>query len=249
MPASNIERHSGHTPCAGRHVTAALAIALGSATWARAALAGEVVAHPDALRAAVVGVSTGGSLCPEGSVGVALSEGVVTVILSRSAAGVETARCTLTLDLEVPAGFSMGMPTTILRGVALGQTRLERRYAFDGAGASDAFLDGPGEDFVIAETAPELESRSCSGAGLVRYTVDVTAQLQAEATFFQLDSIDVDTSFRFGTEYALCDATRTLVIAAGEAGEFCGGPQGRPCAAPLRCELEPSSGEGTCSAL
>jgi len=134
-----------------------------------------------------------------------------------------------------------------LRGVALDRTRLERRYDFEGAGASNAFIDEPPEDFVIQDIAAGLAARSCGGVRRVRYSVDVTAQVQSETAFFQLDSVDVDTSFRFGTDYAFCDPARTLEIAPGESGEFCAGPQARECAAGLRCELQQNSSEGACT--
>jgi hypothetical protein len=223
----------------------ALATALACATFAGAGIAATAV-NPDELRAQIVGVSSQGSLCPPGSVVAVLSGDNATLIFSQSASAVQTARCTLTFDLDVPEGLSMGMPMTILRGIALGAMRLERRYAFNGAGASDAFLELPGQEFEIVESAPELSSRSCSGASRVQYVVDVTAQLQSETSYFQLDSLDLDTTYRFGTHYRSCDPNQPLVIAAGQAGEFCDGPQHRPCAAGLVCELQQNSVEGSC---
>lgn len=192
-----------------------------------------------------------GELCPEGSFATALNltETTATVILSQSLGGVQTAGCKLTFELEVPEGLTLGMPTTILRGVALDRTRLERRYAFEDAGASDAFIEEPPEDFVIQDLASGLEAPSCGGVRRVRYSVDVTAQVQAQNAFFQLDSVDVDTSFRFGTDYRFCDPNRSLEIAPGERGEFCDGPQARPCAEGPRCDREPdpNSSEGLCT--
>jgi hypothetical protein len=133
------------------------------------------------------------------------------------------------------------------RGVALGATRLERRYAFEGAGASNAFMELSGEEFQIADAA-ELSSRSCSGRRRVRYIVDVTAQLQSETTLFQLDSVDLDTTYRLGTDYRLCDPGSTLEVEPGAAGDFCAGPQQRPCAPGLSCELQQNSTEGSCVA-
>ena len=232
-----------------RSATHAVALATGAITLAGAASAETV--DPDDLQSTIVEVSGEGLLCPEGSIiaSLNLSQTVATVIFSQSLGGVQTAGCKLTFELEVPDGLTLGMPTTILRGVALDRTRFERRYAFEGAGASDAFIEEPPVDFVIQDVA-ELEARSCGGVRRVRYSVDVTAQVQTDTSFFQLDSVDVDTSFRFGTDYAFCDPGRTLEIAPGESGEFCDGPQARPCAAGLRCDRErdPNSSEGVCAA-
>jgi len=73
--------------------------------------------------------------------------------------------------------------------------------------------------------------------------------VQADSAFFQVDSVDVDTSFRFGTDYSFCDRERRLDIAPGESGEFCDGPQARPCAEGLSCDRErdPNSSEGVCT--
>jgi len=184
-------------------------------------------------------------LCPDGSVSVSLSGDNAAVLLSQSVAGGQTARCTLSFAIDVPAGLSMGMPTTILRGVAFGRTRLERRYAFEGAGASNAFLELPSEEFQLTDAA-ELSSPSCSGVERVRYIVDVTAQLQSDSTFFQLDSLNLDTTYRFGTDYRFCDPSSTLEVEPGAAGDFCAGRQERPCAEGLSCELQQSSNEGSC---
>jgi hypothetical protein len=230
-----------------RRVVRSLSLPLAGATLSLAAAAQTITVDPDDLRATIVSVRSAGALCPEGSVGVSLSGDNAAVFLSQSASGVQTARCTLTFEIDVPEGLSMGMPTTILRGVAFGRTRLERRYAFEGAGASNAFMELPSEEFQIAD-AVELSSRSCSGARRVRYSVDVTAQLQSETTFFQLDSVDLDTTYRFGTDYRFCDPGSTLEVEPGAAGDFCAGPQERPCAEGLSCELQQNSTEGSCVA-
>jgi hypothetical protein len=213
------------------------------------AAAETVVVDPDTLRATIVGVSAEGLLCPEGSLGLAISDATATVIFSQSVAGVQTAGCALTFELDVPEGLSLGMPTTILRGVTLDRTRLERRYAFEGAGASNAFIDEPPGDFILVDHA-ELQSLSCGASRRVRYVVDVTAQVQADTAFFQLDSVDLDTSFRFGTDYRFCDPNRSLEVAPGASGEFCDGPQARPCAPGFRCDRErdPNAAEGSCIA-
>lgn len=225
------------------------ALAIAGATLAGSAAAETVVVDPDVLRATIVRAESEGALCPSGSLVVAISEtgDAATALLSQSVDGVQTAGCRISFVLDVPAGFAMRMPTTILRGVSFGTTRLERRYSFEGAGASNAFIDIPPEDFVIVDVADGIESRSCEGSRRVRYTVDVTAQLQSPTTLFQLDSVDIDTTFRFGTDFRFCDRNKTIALEAGSAGEFCGGPQARPCAAGLSCNRQPNAPEGTCA--
>jgi hypothetical protein len=242
--SSTVLRLASRSARRGAGLAAAFA-ALSSSAAAQAALV-----DPDILRATIVGVSTEGLLCSEGSLGIAISDTTATVIFSQSLGGVQTAGCKLTFELEVPEGLSLGMPTTILRGVALDRTRLERRYAFEGAGASNAFTEEPPVDFTILDRADELQSPSCGGSQRVRYVVDVTAQVLSEASFFQLDSVDLETSFRFGTDYRFCDRSQSLEVEPGASGEFCDGPQARPCGLGLRCDRErdPNAAEGLCVA-
>lgn len=249
MLAQIFQRHFAISRLLARRAALTSGLALACATLASAAHAQSIVVDPDTLQARIVSVEGEGSLCPPGSLSVSPNESGVaaTVIFSQSVDSVGTFGCRLNVVLEVPQGFAMGMPTTTLRGVSVGRTRFERRYSFEGAGASNAFIDILPEDFVIADVANGIESRSCEGSRRVRYTIDVTAQLQSDTTFFQLDSVDIDTAFRFGTDYRFCDRNKALVIAPGEAGEFCDGPQQRPCAAGLICEGDPNASEGTCT--
>jgi hypothetical protein len=213
--------------------------------------ADDVVVDPDTLQATIVEISTEGVLCPPGSVGTAIATSgtAATVILSEAIGGVQTAGCVVTFELDVPEGLALGMPTTILRGVSLGRTSLERRYAFEGAGASNAFIEVPPEDFVIVDRSDPIESASCGDDRRVSYQVDVTAQVLDADTFFQLDSVDLDTTFRTGTDWRFCDRGQRLVVAPGESGDFCDGPNERPCADGLVCDREqnPNSDEGVCS--
>jgi hypothetical protein len=225
------------------------AFAIACAMPAGSASAATVGVDPDILQATVVSVDSEGALCPAGSLGLSISGPTATVIFSQSIGGVQTAGCKLTFELDVPEGLALGMPTTILRGVAVGRTLLERRYAFEGAGAGNAFTELLPEDFIIADRSSQIESSSCQGSTRVRYSVDVTAQIQEESAFFQLNSVDIDTTFRFGTAWRFCDRNQTLEIEPGQSGEFCDGPQSRPCADGLICDRErdPNASEGTCT--
>lgn len=210
-----------------------------------------VVVDPETLQATIAEVSSEGVLCPPGTLGIAIADSgsLATVILSEAVGGVQTAGCVLTFVLDVPEGLALGMPTTILRGVSLGSTNLERRYSFEGAGASNAFVELAPEDFTILDRSDQIESASCTGSRRVSYKVDVTAQVLDADTFFQLDSVDLDTTFRNGTSWRFCDLGQRLVVAPGESGDFCDGPNARACAEGLVCDREsnPNSDEGSCS--
>jgi Domain of unknown function (DUF4360) len=222
--------------------------AVACATWAGAAAAQQVIpVDPNLLQATIVSVKAEGALCPAGSLSNAISGSAATVIFSQSVGGVQTAGCKLTFELLVPPGFSLSMPTTILRGLSLDRTRLERRYSFEGAGASNAFIEVLEDDFTIVDDT-RLASPSCRGNRRVNYVVDVTAQLQSRDTFFQLDSVDLDTTFRFGTDWSFCDRRARLVPTLGRDGDFCDGPQRRQCARGLVCDRSRGGEEGTCSA-
>lgn len=210
-----------------------------------------VVVDPDTLQATIVEISSEGVLCPPGSVGIAIASSgtTATVILSEAAGGAQTVGCVLTFELDVPEGLALGMPTTILRGVSLGRTSLERNYSFEGATPGPyGFIEVPAEDFVLVDRSGQIESPSCGANRRVSYLVDVTAEILDADTFFQLDSVDLDTTYRMGTDWRLCDRSQKLVVAPGESGDFCNGPNARPCLEGLVCEeRDPNSDEGVCS--
>jgi uncharacterized protein DUF4360 len=225
----------------------AAALAVACVTLPSSAQEQIVEVAPESLQAAIVGVTFEGALCPEGSLGLASSGPTLTAIFQESVDGEQLTGCKLTLELEVPEGLSLGMPTTIVRGVLLEPVTLARRYSFQGAAAVSQ-TSAPGDNFVVIDRLSGLTSPSCQGARRVFYEIDLSAELGAEGSFFQIDSVDVDTSFRFGTDWEFCDATRTLQVAPGQSGDFCDGPQGRPCAEGLRCDREriPTAAEGQC---
>lgn len=211
-----------------------------------------VIVDPDTLQATITAISGEGVLCPPGTLGIGIANSgtTATVILSEAVGGVQTAGCVLSFELDVPEGLALGMPTTILRGVSLGRTRLERRYSFEGAGATNAFIEvPPNEDFVIVDRSDQIQSASCGANRRVTYKVDVTAQVLDADTFFQLDSVDLDTTFRTGTDWQFCDRSQKLVVAPGQSGDFCDGPNERPCADGLVCDRvrDPNADEGFCS--
>jgi Domain of unknown function (DUF4360) len=247
MLTDSVRDGSTPTRWTARFLARAGAAALACATWAGAAAAQQIVpVDPNILQATIVSAKGEGALCPAGSLSTAISGSAATVIFSQSVSGVQTAGCKITFELTVPAGFSLSMPTTILRGVSFDGTRFERRYSFEGAGASNAFTEVLDDDFIIVDDT-RLQSPSCGRSRQVKYVVDVTAQLQSQGTFFQLDSVDLDTTFRFGTDWSFCNRRARLVPTLGRDGEFCDGPQRRQCARGLVCDRSRGGAEGTCS--
>jgi Domain of unknown function (DUF4360) len=247
MLTESVRHGSAPTRWLSRVLAHAGAAAVAFATWAGTAAAQQVIpVDPNLLQATIVSVKGEGVLCPPGSLSDAISGSAATVIFSQSVGGVQTAGCKLTFELSVPPGFSLSMPTTILRGVSLDRTRFERRYSFEGAGASNAFIEVLDDDFTIVDDA-RLASPSCGRSRRVKYVVDVSAQLQSQDTFFQLDSVDLDTTFRFGTDWSFCDRRARLVPTLGRDGDFCDGPQGRQCARGLVCDRSRGGDEGSCT--
>ncbi len=247
MLTDNARHGSTLTRWTSRVLAHAGAAAVACATWAGAAAAQQAVpVNPNLLQATIVRVTGEGALCPAGSLSNAISGSAATVIFSQSVSGVQTAGCKLTFELIVPAGFSLSMPTTILRGFSPDSTRVERRYSFEGAGGPNSFISVLDEDFLVVDDA-RLASPSCRGNRRVKYVVDVAAQLQSRDAFFQLDTVDLDTTFRFGTDWSFCDRRARLVPTLGRDGEFCDGPQRRQCARGLVCDRSRGGDEGTCT--
>jgi hypothetical protein len=225
-------------------------LALGGAVFCSTAPASAAEVNASVLRATVAAISAEGDLCPPGSTSTALSEdgATATVLFSQAVAGILTTGCKVTLEIDVPAGLSIGVPTSVIHGFTTGGATVSRSYSFEGASGAQQFSESPNEDFVLVAGASDPRSPTCGGAQRVTYVIDVTADLLAEDTFFQIDAIDVDTSFRFGTSWASCDPNDPLQVAPSEPGEFCDGPNQQPCAEGLLCDREtaPNNAEGTC---
>jgi hypothetical protein len=246
FPRSSYDSHR----TASRARSSVSLLAVGGALFCSPAPASAAEVNASILHATVASIGTEGDLCPPGSVSTALSEdgATATVLFSQPVTGIVTAGCKVTLDIDVPAGFSIGVPTSVIHGFTTGGATVSRSHSFQGASGSQQFDDSPDEDFVLAASASDPRSPSCDGAQRVTYVIDVSASLLSEDTFFQLDAVDVDTSFRFGTSWASCDAGDPLQVAASQAGEFCDGPNQQPCAEGLACDREtaPNNAEGTC---
>jgi uncharacterized protein DUF4360 len=225
-------------------------LALGGAFCSSAAPASAAEVNASVLHATVGAISVEGDLCPPGSIATSLSEdgATATVLFSQAVAGILTTGCKVTLEIDVPAGFSIGVPTSIIHGFTTGGASVSRSFSFEGASGAQQLSDSPNEDFVLVAGASDPRSPTCGGGQRVSYVIDINASLLSEDTFFQIDAIDVDTSFRFGTSWASCDPADPLQVAKSGPGEFCDGPNQQPCAEGLLCDREtaPNNAEGTC---
>jgi hypothetical protein len=225
-------------------------LAVGGALFCSAEPARAAEVDASVLLGSVASISAEGDLCPPDSTATALSEdgATATVLFSKAVAGILTTGCRITFEIDVPAGLSIGVPTSVIHGFSTGGATLSRSYSFEGASGSQHFDEAVNEDFVLVAASSDPRSPSCGGAQRVTYVIDLAATLLSEDTFFQVDAIDVDTSFRFGTNWASCDPGDLLLVAPSESGEFCDGPNQQPCAEGLLCDREsaPNNAEGTC---
>ena len=133
-------------------------------------------------------------------------------------------------------------------GFAQDGATLTRTYAFDGVSGSQQLADAVDQSYALPSAFSDPRSPTCGDTQRVTYVIDLAADLLSENTFFQVDSVDVDTSFRFGTDWASCDPADPLTVAPSQPGEFCDGPNQQPCAEGLLCDREsaPNNNEGTC---
>jgi hypothetical protein len=166
--------------------------------------------------------------------------------------------CTVTLDVEVPAGVRMGVPNAAWHGYARdesGPVTATRSYAFENGASISTPTSVLGEDFVLSDRSLSAYSPTCSGAQRVRLTATFQAALGSSSTVLQLDSLDFVTSWRRGTEFKEgCSSDELLSAAPAAAGEWCGGYHDRACADGLRCDFNErdsvngnsSGAEGTC---
>lgn len=219
-----------------------------------AALAG-APAHAEEVDASVLhatfaSIDAEGGLCPPGSFVTALSEdgATATVLFSQALGGIQRAGCTIRFEIDVPAGLSIGLPSTAVRGFAQDGATLTRTYAFDGVSGSHQLADSVDQSYALPSAFSDPRSPTCGDTQRVTYVIDLAADLLSENTFFQVDSVDVDTSFRFGTDWASCDPADPLTVVPSQPGEFCDGPNQQPCAEGLLCDREsaPNNNEGTC---
>jgi len=221
-----------------------------AAVFCNAAPANAAEVNAAVLRASFASIDAEGGLCPPGSFVTALSEdgATATVLFSQALAGIQSASCSITFELDVPAGLSLGLPSSAIRGFAQDGATLTRSYSFQGASGAQQLSESVDQDYALATAFSDPRSPTCGGTQRVTYVIDLTADLLSENTFFQVDSIDVDTSFRFGTSWDSCDPADPLTVAPSQPGEFCDGPNQQPCAEGLLCDREtaPNNNEGTC---
>ena len=220
----------------------------------------EPVTPAEELHATILDVRTEGELCPPwtadqdhnglpdnisvsaaGSVdilgGAAVQPGATTTTTTSAEPS-----CSVTLELEVPEGYQLGIPFTIWRGFSggtAGSVDLVRSYAFEGGEASAPRTSSNlTNDFEILDGAvSSTYSPTCSGTQRVRVNATLTAR-GSTTEKLQLDKVELLTQWRYGTEWRQGCSPAVLVIApAGAADEWCEGRQHRACATGLTCEF------------
>ena len=160
----------------------------------------------------------------------------------------ERQTCTVTVDLEIPAGYQLGPLATILRGFS-DQGMLKRTYSFEGAGSLPPLVSELSDDYTLEDVGLDgLWSPSCDGQTSVRFRAkfepSVTAQRPAPGTDplpvigspeLSVRGLLFQTALRDGAKWRACDGTLSDKPVPGALGEVCEGPQARTCGAGLVC--------------
>lgn len=166
--------------------------------------------------------------------------------------------CTITLDLEVPAGTRIGVPNIIWHGFASSPGEAvvgSRSYSFENGESVVTGSVALNDNFRIMDRALAAYSPTCAGPQHARLTATFQAQVPSPVSQLQLDSVDFLTSFRLGAEFKQgCSSDELLTAPAGQSREWCGGYHQRACASGLQCDFDEGSfvegqssgAEGTC---
>lgn len=166
--------------------------------------------------------------------------------------------CTVTLDVEVPAGVRMAVPVAVWRGYASdpeGQVTAKRSYAFEGGESVSTPVAGLPTDFMLWDRAQAAYSPTCAETKRVRLTATFQAALAGPSSVLQLDGLDFVTSWRGGADFKEgCASDEFVKATPAAAGEWCGGHHGRACASGLQCDFyerdfvtgNAAGAEGTC---
>lgn len=209
-----------------------------------------------ALAAVVRNVSFEGDWCPPVADGrdsrstVSVQDGAVQIspLDSPVRYSDEKKTCTVTIDLEIPAGYQLGPLATILRGFS-DHGMLKRTYSFEGAGGLAPLESELNDTYVLEDVGLDgLWSPSCDGQTSVRFRAkfepSVTAQRPVPGSEpspgigspeLSVQGLLFQTSLSDGVKWRACDGTLPEKPAPGELGDVCEGPQSRTCGAGLVC--------------
>jgi len=219
------------------------------------------VVPPGDLRAKIVGVTTTGELCPQGRGEIEISDAGDLVNWTASPEDPalppqsSTPSCSITLEVDVPAGFQMGAPTATWRGFAAGEPdstgSATRTYSFENGDTRGTTPTGNlTRGFNITDNAVPIFSPTCAGQQRARMTATFVAEVFDPTTPFILEMVQFRLGWRQGTQYKDgCSPGELVGADAAQADDWCGGPHSRACAAGLECEFDQgrrSLDEGTC---
>lgn len=199
------------------------------------------------VRAQIVGHRAEGTLCPSdttswllepgadaftvqlgGELGVSGSDGTASL----------SGACTLTFDLELPAGLRIGNPDLALMLAAAGPAELTTRYTFVGGDTIAEHTRTLADDSTFSErgdafwSAPCVDPRARQRAQLV---VELRGKVPADG---YLGAFSVVSSFSYdgGSEFRTCAGEPVLPPAAGLDGRCSSYPKYQ-CAPGLTCDV------------
>lgn len=184
------------------------------------------VTKPDPSQVYVVGITYGGTGCPQGTVGIILSEDrtTFTLILDAYIASIgpgipivqNRRNCQINVNLHYPQGFQYSLLSTDFRGYVKldeGVTGTQKAtYYFSGTPAqasTETVFKGPvSKDYLIHDEIP-FTSTVWSACGQVQ-ALNINSQVRLESSKptaqgqLTTDSIDGKVSFILGLQWAVC---------------------------------------------
>lgn len=213
----------------------------------------------DELVATVTSISASGELCPPAKNGEApatrASHGGLEIsfpkhaaacadyVRARGGACSTDPKCTVTMDIELPANTRMGIPDVVWWGSAEGAEEprpvtLTRAYTLDGAQpfTPSPYTMQPGV-FKLQDGGDAAFSSTCDGKRTVHLVAELTVHRPSSDLNTEVDSFIVNPSARFGTPFKLCPTTNGASERGGKAGDWCQGRTQRPCQKGLVCDL------------
>lgn len=218
----------------------------GTATTAPTAPAAPVVPVAEA-RAEIVGHLATGTLCPSDSTSWSLEPGAehfsVQLGGELDASGSEAAAplsgaCTLTLDLELPAGLRIGNPDIALMPVAIGAVELTTHYTFVAGDSIAEHTRTLTDDRSLSERGDAFWSAPCTD-GRTKQRAQLVIELRATVPVGSyLGAFTLSSSFSYegGAEFRTCAGEALVPAAAGPDGRCSSHPK-YPCAADLTCDV------------
>ena len=170
----------------------------------------EAGAEHSALIPGAAGFEIDGELCgPALSWAVAfddISQALGTVGFDQASlyyAGAAAAKsCTITVQLQVPNGFQLRMPSIVWHGFASNGVAT-RSYAYAGAATSSPLSEVLPETFTLSDSA-ELWSPTCGTTQQVRFISKLEAAVTGAGELVVVDDFTIDTRSKAGVEWRAC---------------------------------------------